>query len=150
MKKKVLFLIMITIILTLTGCGNKKALNSDGFSSELGKEGFSVTDVTYSMEDKNVEFVGVANNGNYQIEYHIYKSEESAKKAYEGNKKAFKNYKKKDSKEKENSGANYDKYTLELSDEYKVVSRNENTLVYASINLEYKKNLNNVLNKIGY
>lgn len=150
MRKIILGIITILIILSLTGCGNKKALTNNEFSEILGVEGFAVTDVTTLMEDENIEVLAAANNNNYQLEYHIYKTKEAAKKAYEGNKKSFATYKKNNNKEKNVTGNNYEKYTLELSDEYKVVSRIDNTLVYASISLEYKKDLNNILDKLGY
>lgn len=150
MKKIILGIITIFIMLLLTGCGNRKALTNNEFSEILGLEGFAITDVTALMEDENIEVLAAANNNNYQLEYHIYKTTAAAKKAYEGNKKSFETYKKGNNKEKSLSGNNYDKYTLELSDEYKVVSRIDNTLVYASINLEYKKDLNIILDKLGY
>ena len=150
MKKIALICIMVMSVFSLTGCGSKTALTSDEFNKILGDEGFAITDVTSQMEDSNIEVIAAANNGKYQLEYHVYKTNEAAKKAYDGNEKSFKSYKKSNSKEKEIQTSSYDKYTLELSDEYKVISRIDNKLVYASISLEYKKDLDKLLDKLGY
>lgn len=149
MKKVLGFLGCLIILFGLTGCGKQAVIKDKDFSDILMSEGFSVNIVTSQMEDDNVKSVIAANNGKYQIEYYEFKSDEAAKKAYENNRKFFEENGKTKGKERKKKDE-YNKYTQELSDTYNTLIRNKNTLLYASVNSEYKKDFNNVLGKLGY
>ena len=147
MKKIIKLFTCLLIIVTLSGCGSKKALKSNDIKNKLSNFGFTINDVTSYMEDKNIKNVITANNGKYQIEFYTFDSKEDAKKAYETNVKNF-TINKKNKKEKHED--NYDKFTQELSDTYNMVIRLNNTLLYSSINLEYKRDLNKTIKNLGY
>lgn len=147
MKKIIKLFTCLLIIVTLSGCGSKKALKSNDIKNKLSNLGFTINDVTSYMEDKNIKNVITANNGKYQIEFYTFDSKEDAKKAYENNVKNF-TINKKNKKEKHED--NYDKFTQELSDTYNMVIRLNNTLLYSSINLEYKRDLNKTIKNLGY
>ena len=147
--KKIILFILVGIFL-LTGCSVKKELSVNDFISKIGNEGFLTDNYTDHVEDKNIKSLYVAKNGKYEFEFHEYKDESSAKKAFSGNKKAFKKLKKSKNIEKNVSTNNYEKYSLESSDQYNIVVRNGKTLIYASINLQYKKEFNKILKNIGY
>ena len=135
------------IIVALSGCGSKKVLKPSDVQNKLSSLGFSINDITNYMEDKNIKSVITANNGKYQIEFFTFNSKKNAKEAYNTNVKSFlanKNVK------KEKNEDNYDKFTQELSDTYNVVIRLDNTLLYSSINLEYKNDLNKIIKKLNY
>ena len=147
--KKLLTLIMVVIcLITLCGCGKKQVLSDKDISSKLSQMGFSVNDVTSSMEDSNVNVVKTANNGKYQIEYYVFKSEQMAKTAYDNNIAMFKDNKKYKGNERSKDG--YNRYDQKTDDYYNVVSRLGNTLVYASVNIDYKNDLKKVLNKLNF
>ena len=110
--------------------------------------GFDVNEITDSIEDSNISVVRTANNRMYQIEYYVFKNEESAKLAFENNMKMFKANKKYKGKLK--SAENYDKYIQETNDYYNVVSRNKNILIYVSVNIDNKKDIKKVLDELGY
>ncbi len=147
MKKIIKLFTCLLIIVTLSGCGSKKALKSNDIKNKLSNLGFTINDVTSYMEDKNIKNVITANNGKYQIEFYTFDSKKDAKKAYETNVKNF-SINKKNKKEKHED--NYDKFTQELSDTYNMVIRLNNTLLYSSINLEYKRDLNKTIKNLGY
>lgn len=147
MKKIIKLFTCLLIIVTLSGCGSKKALKSNDIKNKLSNLGFTINDVTSYMEDENIKNVITANNGKYQIEFYTFDSKEDAKKAYETNVKNF-TINKKNKKEKHED--NYDKFTQELSDTYNMVIRLNNTLLYSSINLEYKRDLNKTIKNLGY
>lgn len=147
MKKFCKYLTLILIILTLSACGEKKVLSTSEVLDELYDKGFTVIDVTSQMEDKNITHVSSANNGNYQVEYYVFTSEEKAKKAYESNKEAFENNK---TKGKEKNGKTYQKYTQKLSDTYNILVTTNNILIYSSVNIEYKNDLNRLIKDLGY
>ena len=147
MKKIIKILMFLFIIVALSGCGSKKVLKPSDVQNKLSSLGFSINDITNYMEDKNIKSVITANNGKYQIEFFTFNSKKNAKEAYNTNEKSFlanKNVK------KEKNEDNYDKFTQELSDTYNVVIRLDNTLLYSSINLEYKNDLNKIIKKLNY
>ena len=146
MKKIIKILMFLFIIVALSGCGSKKVLKPSDVQNRLSSLGFSINDITNYMEDKNIKSVITANNGKYQIEFFTFNSKKNAKEAYNTNVKSFlanKNVK------KEKNEDNYDKFTQELSDTYNVVIRLDNTLLYSSINLEYKNDLNKIIKKLN-
>ena len=147
MKKIIKILMFLFIIVALSGCGSKKVLKPSDVQNKLSSLGFSINDITNYMEDKNIKSVITANNGKYQIEFFTFNSKKNAKEAYNTNVKSFlanKNVK------KEKNEDNYDKFTQELSDTYNFVIRLDNTLLYSSINLEYKNDLNKIIKKLNY
>ena len=147
MKKIIKILMFLFIIVALSGCGSKKVIKPSDVQNKLSSLGFSINDITNYMEDKNIKSVITANNGKYQIEFFTFNSKKNAKEAYNTNVKSFlanKNVK------KEKNEDNYDKFTQELSDTYNVVIRLDNTLLYSSINLEYKNDLNKIIKKLNY
>lgn len=149
MKKVLSVLGCLIILFGLTACGKQEAIKDKDFSDILMSEGFSITDVTSQMEDKNVKSVIAANNGKYQIEYYVFNDDKHATEVYENNRKIFETGTKTKGKERKQK-EDYNKYTQELSDTYNTLIRVKNTLLYASINVEYKKDFNNVLGKLGY
>lgn len=139
----------IFLIILLSGCGKEKvALSKEEFAEKLGEQGFIVSDVTTQIEDENITFVASASNNLYQIEVYVFKDDNYAKEAYKTNKESFVNLTNEKGKEKTND--NYEKYTQSLSDTYNMVVRLDNTLVYSSVNKEYKKSLDKVIKNIGY
>lgn len=150
MKKILSIMVCITIIICLSGCGKNDVLTTKNISEKMISEGFTANDVTNIINDSNIKEARAFNNGVYQFEYYVFKTDKLAKEAYKNNKEAFKKYKTKSSKEKEDSEKNYSKYTLELTDTYDVVIRKKNTIIYASINVENKTNLNKMLGRIKY
>lgn len=147
MKKLFKFIICILLVIALSGCGNKDALNKDTFYTELTNLGFGVMDVTSQIEDKNIKTIYTANNGKYQFEFYIFDKKENALAAYKSNRDYLKQKK---GKEKEIEKENYNKFTFTIDNEYSVVVRNDNTLIFASINEEFKNDIEKVLSKIGY
>lgn len=150
MKKIVLVLISVILVVGLTGCVSSRTISEKKALDEFSKNGFTTLDITSELKDVNIKSAYAVNNGKIQIEYYIYKNKEVAKKVYKYDKEEFKKTKSKRSKEKETSGKIYDKYTLTLSDTYDVVTRKDNTLIYASVSLNDMKVLKKMLGKIGY
>lgn len=147
MKRFLSIFIMMVIVFILSACGNKKALSKSEISNKLSHNGFIITDVTNQIEDSNISYVSSANNNKFQLEYYVFVDENMAKKAYESNKESFEENK---TKGKEKNNGTYQKYTQQLSDTYNLISRVDNTLIYSSVNIEYKKDLNKIIKELGY
>lgn len=147
MKKLTIFMLVICVFM-MSACGKKVALSDAEISSKLTSLGFDVNDVTEGMEDSNISVVRTANNGKYQIEYYVFKSEEASKKAYKNNVNMFVEDKKHKGTSKKQD--NYDKYVQKTESYYNSVVRTGKTLIYISVNIDYKNDVNKVLNKLGY
>lgn len=148
MRKTLKIIVAVMVVFILTACGTKKALSDDELKTELTQIGFDVNEITSSIEDSNISVVRTANNGKYQIEYYVFKSEETAKAAYENNVKMFSSNKKYVGKETNDD--NYNKYVQETDDYYNVITRVKDTLVYVSVGVDHKRDVKKVLNKLGY
>lgn len=148
MKKILIILTMICALFVMSACGNKEVLSDSKMVTKLKEEGFNVNDITDAMEDSSIKVVRTANNRKYQFEYYIFKSEETAKNAYENNSELFKQNE--EFKGTEKHGDNYDEYVQQTDDYYNKVVRVDATLVYVSVNVDYKSDVNKVLNKLGF
>lgn len=141
-------LLVLAILFTLTACGKKEEITANDFNQIMREEGFYVTDISDEMEDTNISNVYTANNKEFQIEFYVFKSNDIAKQAYESNKDMF--VQNKDYEGKEKSDDDYNEYTQETEDYYNVLKRVGKTLLYASVNVDYKGDVKSVINKLGY
>lgn len=148
MKKILTILIALVCMVSLTACTEKKHINESQIDNTLTKLGFYINDITESMEDSNILVAKTANNKKYQFEYYVFKTEETAKKAYKNNANVFKARKKYKGKEK--SSAGFDCYIQTTDTYYNRVERIKNKLVYVSVSLNYKGDVKKTLSKIGF
>ena len=126
----------------------KEEITANDFNQIMREEGFYVTDISDEMEDTNISNVYTANNKEFQIEFYVFKSNDIAKQAYESNKDMF--VQNKDYEGKEKSDDDYNEYTQETEDYYNVLKRVGKTLLYASVNVDYKGDVKSAINKLGY
>lgn len=138
-------LVSIIFLFVLTGCEDKKSLDGVEFQQYFETRDFTVFDVTSKVEAKNVEkgFIAVKNDETYQIEFYILKSLEDAKVNYHLNKQNF------GDNGKEIDEYNYIKYYV-LDDDYKLVERIDNTILYVNSKKEYKKEIDELIKGFGY
>lgn len=148
MKKILTIALLLVCIFTLTACGKDMNVKESDMTNKLTEMGFDVNDITDSIEDPDIKMVKTANNRKYQFEYYVFKTEETAKKAYKNNAKVFKARKK--YKGKETNNTNYDCYIQKTDTYYNRVERIKNKLVYVSVSLNYKGDVRKTLNKIGF
>ena len=146
MKKILKVALLCLILISLTACGVKRELSEKELEKVLNDEKFVVNNLIDSMEDKNIKSVYAANNGVYQIQCYVFKTEKTAKDAFKGNVKTFESESKiKGSKKIKD---NYELYTQKLSDTYNSVTRVGKNIIYASIKIEYKSDFNKILKKL--
>lgn len=157
MKKIKVLLISVLCILTLvsfSGCGNKKnPISADEFCDKLESKSFTVSDSTseYASNNEVVEsYAAISPDYGYQIEFLIIDSDSNAKAMFETNKSKFEKDKDNLSVTTNLSFSTYEKYTIQSNGKYKVVSRINNTLLYVNANLEYKDEIQSILEEIGY
>lgn len=153
MKKRLLMLLSITFImaLSLMGCGEKTALKSDQFKTDMESKGYEVQDASGQFEgDIGVQKVYIALKDSHQIEFYQMENDDQAAQAYEGNKATFESQKGSSSTETDVSGKNSSKYTLKSDGRYRVISRIGNTFIYVDAEEGVKSDIDNVLDELGY
>lgn len=148
MKKFIKILIVVIMMITLTACSQGKKLSAEDIEKKLSDMDFVTNDVSSEMEDSSIKKVIVASNNRVALEYYVFKSEDSAKKAYGTNLESLKENK--DFKVKEKNGSNYSKSTQSTKSLYNVIIRAGDTMIYSSVNVNYKSDVNKVIKKLGY
>lgn len=154
-KLKNLFILIISIfsIISITGCQNKNAITTDTFKTKIEDLGYVLQDVKSQFSEYDYikeAYIAADSNYNYQIEFYILEDEENAKNFYENNKTIFENSKTRNSAYTSVDVKNYAKYTLATNNEYKVVSRIDNTVIFTDSDSKYKDDINKILKKLGY
>ena len=152
MKKKIVFMCLISLFL-LVGCDIKKtAITSTDFNKVMSEEKFTVTNLSKDFEDiKEIKEVFIAQSPklDYQIEYYVLDSEESESKFYENNKNKFqkeaKNY-----SQVEMTGLNYERYSQNTNTSYQVISCVEKTCIFLNVNKNKKDEVKSILEKFNY
>ena len=153
LNKVLLGFVLFCSLLLLTGCSNKAAIGPESFQSKMEKKGFVIRDITDDpYYDENFEYAIIATNNekNYQIELYVLSTVDYAKSMFKNNKEIFEDAVEGTKSYTDVSVKNYSKYTQSDNSTYYVISRIENTLIYAKENKELKKEINEILKDLGY
>lgn len=152
MRKKLgLFLLIALSLLVVTGCSfNKKALTAEEFTKIAEENDLITADVKVSQfsEFETIENAIVAvNTEGWQIEFYVLDSKESAKSMYNKNREAF----------DEETGTttkievgNYTKFSKKSKEKYLVLSRVDNTLLYVDVARDKQKQVDKIIEALGY
>jgi len=153
LKTMVVILICLTSVFCFSGCGKKKnPISADEFYKKMEDKNFMIQDSKSQYSSRNEiirSYVAAPSDYSFQIEFLELDSETSAKNMFSTNQKIFQDSS--NSKvESSVSVSNYSKYTLEADGKYKVISRIEKTLIYVDADIQYKSNVDSLLNELGY
>ena len=148
-----IFAICLTSLFCLAGCGKKKtAKTADEFYTLMTEKKFVIKDSKseYSSHNEIIRsYVAAPSDLSYQIEFLELDSDSSAKNMFASNQRIFQDTSS-NKIESSVSASNYDKYTIEVDEKYKVISRIDKTLVYVDSSIQYKDNVNKLLEELGY
>lgn len=150
--KKFRKVVLVLLVLLITGCGKKESITSDSFKEIMKDNDFYILDSKeqFSEYDYIKEALIAASSSDYQVEFYVLQDDKNALAFYKYNKEIFEA-----SKEEFSVYSNVDfdtnnKYTLVTEDKYKVISRIKNTVIYADVDKQYKKDVNKIIKKLGY
>lgn len=153
MKKRNILLgsIVILFLLTLTGCGNKSAIDTKTFKDIGLKHGYTITDVKeqYSMYNNIKEATVIGSNDEWQIEFYVLNSSNDALGMFNTNKEIFESYKGAASIEGFKNIGNYNTYSLQSNGMYMHLCRIDNTLLYVNVPKQYEELVKNLINELG-
>ena len=133
---------------------NKESISANDFKNIMEDKDFEIVDVMDQFEeyDEYIKkaYIALEEDYDYQIEFYKLDEEDDAISFYKTNKEKFEASKGSSSVETKVSMGNNSKYTLKTNDEYKVVSRIEDTVIYVDVDEKYEDEVKEILKEIGY
>ena len=132
---------------------NKQTITVSEFKDMLEDKDFEIMDAKYQFEEYDYiekAYIALEEDYDYQIEFYRLDEEEDAINFYNTNKEKFEDSKGISEIETKVSMGNNSKYTLKTNGEYKVVSRIENTVIYADVDDKYEDEVKEILKEMGY
>lgn len=152
MKKKILTAILLILTLFITGCTTKEPLDNSNFKAILEKRNFIVIDQTNKIftENPKIEssYLATTADGRYSLEFYSFDGEISAQAFYAKKQVEFASTG--SQAYTEINLGNYSKYTITYHDNYGVISRISNTIIYVNANKEYSDEIKNLLKELNY
>lgn len=151
--KKIIYCLCLTLcILSLTGCGNKKALSVDEVKKIVKKDGYSVNNNKSQYEDYDdiKEALVIFNSDGIQLEFYVLDSKSDAYDMFKDNRDTISEEKAVGFKENSSKGLNYHQYTLTNNGTYSYISQIGKTLLLATVSEEDEAYIMNITNKLGY
>ena len=150
-KSVILGIIIIIIVCIITvGCGFYNALKAKDFKEHFGALGYTISNKVTPKYDSDTYLVASKDDVPFSIEYYEFKDESEAKKIYKKYKDSISDYITSDSNNKETTGAVISKIVAVSDNEYIVISRVKNTLIFIAGTKDYKSEIDNLLEEIKY
>lgn len=150
-KSILLGLMIIVVVSLMTGCMFiNDGIKAEEFKEHFGALGYTVSDTEEPKYETDTYLVASKEDTPYKIEYYEFKEEVDAKKAYQNYKESISEYITTDSKNKETTGALISKTVAVSDNEYIVISRVKNTLIFIAGTNDYDEDINKLLEDIKY
>lgn len=156
MKKiKSFALIALCLIMAFSfgGCAKKDPVTSQVFDDTMTQSGYTIKDIKEQYSDLDFiteAYLAVDETESYQIEFYVLSDKDRAVKMFEGNKQNFEENKDASHLSTSVSAGNHGKYTLTADGEYVLISRIDNTLIFAKTSADYKDAVNTAVEALGY
>lgn len=150
MKKNILIIIIVSLL--LTGCiGSKERLSANKFTQLAIENGYEVQDKTKALKDSNIKKIILAKKNNEcQIEFYRLKGITEAIYMFNDSRKIFKTSKNETSTYTYTNLGNYSIYSLTNETYYMYLCRVDDTLLYIKVPINYKDEIIDFTEKIGY
>ena len=132
---------------------NKEPISVKAFKEKMEYKDFEIQDILEQFEGENYikkACIALEEDYEYQIEFYKLDEEEDAINFYNSKKEPLENSEVSTSSKKERNMGNNSKYIVVTGEKYKVVSRIENTVIYADVDLKYQDKVEELLKEIGY
>lgn len=149
-KSVILGIIIVVIVILATGCGFYNLVDSTEFKEHFGALGYTVNENKEAKYEGDTTLVATKEDVPYKIEYYEFKEEIEAKKIYEKYKDRIVDYITTNSKNNETTGAVFAKTIAVSENEYIVISRVKNTLIFINGTNDYSKEIDKLLEDIKY
>ena len=149
-KSIVLGIIIFVIVILVAGCGFYNLVNTEEFKNHFTALGYTISDTETTEYESKSYLVASKKDVPYKVEYYEFDTEVNAKKTYEKYKKNIPRYITSDSKNQETTGAVFTKIIAVSDNEYIVISRVKNTLIFINGTKDYTNEIDKLLEEIKY
>ena len=152
MKKSIYIFISLLLLFMVSGCTNKKAIDTKKFIDLANKYDYSYSDVLdqYSSYEYIKEATIIGEIDGWQIEFYILDNSSNAEGMFETNKEIFEKSRGSSSIYYSINAKNFSTYSLTSNGRYMYLSRIENTLIYIDVQEQYKSLVESLVEEIGY
>lgn len=152
MKKFILSIMGILMLFTLTGC-TKTVVSTEQVKSLATGKGYNAVDViSQYAEFTQIKEATVIqeSNGNFQFEFYVLDSADSAINMFNTNVTNFDEFDTGTKAKATVNGKNYATYSLTTTDRHRYLSRVDNTLLYVDIDVKYKDEVKAFVEELDY
>ncbi len=158
-KIKKLYIIIATIVLLAIILGiiyfstNKKVYSTEEYQKVLEKNEYSVVNqsTAYSNNDNIQEYIQSQNKEHtYQVDFYTMKDSQSATDYFNDVKNKLINESNGKEGKLESNNFGYSKFTIQASNNYCVMIKSDNTIIYVNTNIRNKENVDNLLKDLNY
>jgi len=152
--KIIVFFLCITMItVSFVGCSSKMPITSNQFSQTMIAANFTVENVTARTQTNGLAtsvIVAVKDDGSYQIEFWELTDGEVGKNVYNNNKKQLSKEHSSKAVLSEFNLGNYNYYAFTADGNFHMVTRIDNTMLYCEVDKEYKEEIIDFAEQLGY
>lgn len=139
------------LLCVMTACSSKTPQTVSGFTKVLEAAGFEVQDVTADTETNDLATaVLVAVGENFQIEFYELVDSETGEGVFYNNKKLFADEHSVTTMSSEVTSGNYNYYAFNADDNFHMIARVENTMLWCEAAKEYKSEIIELVKTLGY
>ena len=142
--------IIVIVCIITTGCVFYNVVDKEEFNKHFTALGYSISDTEEAKYEADTYLVATKEDVPYKVEYYEFENEVEAKKVYEKYKDSIVDYITANTENQETKGAVFAKIVAESTDDYIVISRVKNTLIFIDGTHEYKDNIDDILKDIKY
>ena len=143
-------LIIILVCIITVGCGFYNLLKPKDFKEHFGALGYTISDTETPKYETDTYLVASKDDVPFKIEYYEFKDDNEAKKIYNEYYDHIADYLTSDSNNKETTGAVLSKTVAVSDNEYIIISRVKNTIIFIAGTKDYKDEIDNLLEDIKY
>ena len=141
---------IIISVLLVVGCTNHKALDKDSFKREFGAIGYTVNNTCEKDYDSKEFLCATKNDVPFKVYFYEFENDNEAETIYEKYKSNISNFITTTSENKETKGSYFVKTVAISEDEYIVISKLKNTLIFIAGTKDYSNEINKILENIHY
>lgn len=143
-------IIIVVVSLLTTGCAIKSALSVQEFKDHMGALGYSTTEDEKALYEAKSYLVASKSDVPYKIEFYEFEEKVEAQKVFKKYTDNIADYLTTSSKNIKTTGALFDKFVAKSDNEYIVVDRVKNTLIFIAGTVDYQEEIDSLLEDINY
>lgn len=149
-KSVLLGIIIVVVVAFATGCGFYNLVEAQEFKDHFGALGYTISENEEPKYETDTYIVASKTDVPYKIEYYEFAEEIEAKKIYVKYKDSIADYITSDSQNQETTGAFFAKTVAVSDNEYIIISRVKNTLIFIAGTKDYTNEIDQLLEDIKY